>query len=191
MVMAFAAYSLLSPTIAFPLQESSVASSQFPPHHGKLNATPASYVTGLGDHNQHALLRTVSDLRNDVKILEESQRELLEELRSIKKDQLDSYMYARKHLSFTLRLCTQVERILEHEDSEPRSLKVLQAIGQDVLNALERYLAPGSGDPLRFIKQKTMQPPVYEQDHINHSWNSSVIPSPTAENYPRDQWKSV
>lgn len=189
-VMAFAAYSLISPTIAFSLQESSVASSQVPPHHGKLNGASTSDTTGLGDHHEHTLLRTVSELRDTVKVLEESQRELLEELRTIKNDQLDSYMYARKHLSFTLRLCTQVERILEQEDSKSRSLKVLQAIGEDILNALERYHAPGSGDPLRFIKQRTMQPSFYEQDYINHSWNSSVITSPTAGNDPRDQWKS-
>lgn len=178
-VMAFAAFSLISP-ITPSAKEAPVTTKQLPPNQAWSNGACASNIAGSNGADKHDLVSTISDLREEVKILERRQRELLVELDNIKKDQLDQYMYARKHLNFTLRLCTQVERIIEREDSDSCSLEVLQTIGWDILKALERYHAPGTNDPLRFLKQKKIHNAIRE-DEQTKSARDSPVPSPTAE----------
>lgn len=111
----------------------------------------------------------VKMLRKEIGVLKESQHQMQVEMHNIRNDQLDQYMYARKVLNFTLRLSTQVERIMEREDTYSRSLEGLQSIGRDILKALETYHAPGSNDPLRFLKQKTMQSVMYKQEQVLNS----------------------
>lgn len=182
--MAFAAFSLISPIIA-STKETPVVTKQLPTNRAWLNGACANDTADYNGADKQDLASTMSGLREQVETLERRQQELLVELNNIKKDQLDQYMYARKHLNSTLRLCTQVERIIEHEDSDSRSLQVLQTISWDILKALERYHAPGSHDPLRFLKQRTVQNHSYEDEHTKSA--GSPVPSPTAEG---DQWKS-
>ncbi len=144
------------------------------------------------DIDKRVLLRSVEELKKEVKILEQSQQALLAEINTVKKDQFDHYVYARKQLNFTLRLCTQVERIIDQEGIDSRSLELLQAIGRDILKTLERYHAPGTSDPLRFQKQRNMKMLVCIEEQMNHSGClPPTKPFPTAENATGEQCKSV
>jgi hypothetical protein len=108
----------------------------------------------------------VKMLQKEVGALKDSQRQMQVEIHNIRNDQLDQYLYARKLLNFTLRLTNQVERMMEREDTYSRSVEGLQTIGRDILKALETYHAPGTNDPLRFLKQKTMQNVMYKQEQV-------------------------
>lgn len=177
--MAFAAFSLISP-IHPSSKEAPVSKENQSKNRAWSSGPYAGDTAGSKDIEEHELTSSVANLRQEVEILGRRQRELLTELNVIREDQMDQYLYARKHLSSTLRLCTQVERIIEHEDSNSRSLEVLQVISRDILKVLERYHAPGTNDRFRFLKQRKIQNAICEDEQMNYAGNFPIT-SPTAE----------
>ena len=184
-IMAFAAFSLISPIHPSSMRIP-VNTDQQPTNRAWSHPTGGINVSGSNGIDANDLVSRMP-LRDQLEMLQRRQRELLVELSNLKRDQLDQHMYARIHLNLTFRLCTQLERVLEGKDSDSRSLEVLQTISRDVLKALEQYHAPGTDDPLRFLKQRIMQNATFEDGEINCVGNSSG-PSTTAEG---DQCKFV
>ena len=122
----------------------------------------------------------MGELQTKVALLEDAVRHLQAELQSVVKDQHHQYMYARKHLSFFTRLCTQVERILLHEDARSRSLGLLHAINQDALKSMERYHAPSTCDPYHFLRQRTA-PNLKSDEELNIWGNYPAVSNQTGE----------
>ena len=193
--MAFAAFSLISPLVP-SAREASVTPKQLPTNRTQSNGTYGGDIAGSNVADRNDLVKIISQLREEVKNLDKRQQELLDELEDIKNDQMNEYVYARKHLTYTSKLCKQVERIIKRkegdvpslqveqiikpEDSDAESLKVLRKIDSDISDALKRYYAPGSNDPLRFLKRRAQQIAAYEGKQTK-SGVDSPVPSPTAE----------
>lgn len=200
--MAFAAFSLISPLIP-STREASVTPKQLPTNETRANGTYGGDIIGSNGADRNDLVNTISQLREEVKTLEKRHQALLDELEHIKRDQMDEYVYARMHLTYTSKLCQQVERIIKRkesdvpslrvkqvikpEDSDAESLKVLRKIDSDISEALKRYYAPGSNDPLRFLKQRALRI-ANNKAKQTKSAGDSPVPSPTAEG---DQWRSI
>lgn len=67
------------------------------------------------------------------------------------------------------------------EDARSQSLEQLKNIRHDIIKSLERYHAPGTRDPLRFIRQRTGVNVIYDDEQVTHWGNAPVMPSVAAD----------
>lgn len=94
---------------------------------------------------------TISQLWEELKTLEERQQELRAELNYVRKDQMDQYVCARRHMHYTSKLCEQVERIIiKRKQSDAPALQAGQSVRREDGDAwssqVEQIIKSENGD---------------------------------------------